>query len=251
MARQSFLKQREVQQFLKLGKKNGFVTREEFNNAFPQAYFKKEQKAILATYLLENNIKIHSNVAFIRKDGKLNGKKRGESKTYKLFVSKPNLLSPRQERVWKVLFAKLELRGLTPKTLNETEYDNDLPFPAARKLLKTCDGILVLGLKQTRIKSGVHRYGTKDSIKITDEYLSTPWNQIEAGMAFMLDMPVRFFAEKGVTQGVFEKGNHNYMIHQHKLTSTFLDGERLEKLLSDFYLEIAKYHGSKGRKNIV
>jgi hypothetical protein len=42
----------------------------------------------------------------------------------------------------------------------------------------------------------------------------TPWNQLETGILFALDLPLLVFREKGVSGGVFDHGVTDVFIHE-------------------------------------
>jgi hypothetical protein len=52
------------------------------------------------------------------------------------------------------------------------------------------DGMIVFGFKQTLINDGVYRPETDDTTKWEKIWLPSPWNEIEVGMASMMNIPV-------------------------------------------------------------
>lgn len=51
------------------------------------------------------------------------------------------------------------------------------------------DGAMIVGLEQFRVVEGIEKPAAEDT-EVQDIRLPTPWNHIEAGMAFMLDLPI-------------------------------------------------------------
>lgn len=84
----------------------------------------------------------------------------------------------------------------------------------------------MLGLRQTLIKDGLHKAHTADEVSLADCYLPTPWNQIEAGMAFMSKLPLLILKERGVRGGVFDAGSTDRFIHQADLNDGYLDSKQ-------------------------
>lgn len=55
---------------------------------------------------------------------------------------------------------------------------------------------------------GVYRYNTEDSRVVKNEFVSTPWNHIEVGMAVVHNIPVLLLVDEGIDDGAFH-GNIN------------------------------------------
>lgn len=81
--------------------------------------------------------------------------------------------------------------------------------------MRQCSGIVVLGLKQLHVKSGVDRPGTKREKVCKNVDLPTPWNHLESGMAFILDLPMLIIREEGVrAEGILDTGASDRFIHE-------------------------------------
>jgi len=74
------------------------------------------------------------------------------------------------------------------------------------RLINNADGTLVLGLRQLIVNSGVWRPDTPEEIELSAAWTS-PWMQIEAGMAIVSGIPVLVAPEAGVCEGVFAREN--------------------------------------------
>lgn len=131
-----------------------------------------------------------------------------------IFVSKPNALNPQQAEFWEAIKVLLTQKGLEYHCLGDTDFPNKAPLTAVKKLLRKCQGAIVLGLRQTHVISGVKKGGTPSQFELSNAYLGTEWNHIEAGMAYMNDLPLLIIRENGVQGGVFDAGNTDLFIHQ-------------------------------------
>jgi len=67
--------------------------------------------------------------------------------------------------------------------------------------LKQCVGALIVGVPQIEIADGTWKGGP-----VTGVVLPTEWNQIEAGLAHSLNLPLMVIAHEGISNGVFERG---------------------------------------------
>jgi hypothetical protein len=109
----------------------------------------------------------------------------------------------------------LKQNGITIKELNREDYaPNIKPIAMIKDTISKCDGVIVLGFKQVRIIMGVAKEGTDVSYPLENTFLPTPWNNIEATIAYMLDVPVLIVQEEGISGGIFDAGTTDFLIHQ-------------------------------------
>ena len=66
-------------------------------------------------------------------------------------------------------------------------------------------GIIAFGFKQLYIPKAIYRPDTTNNDIISSLWLSTPWNEIEAGMALMIGLPVLLVQDKDINQGLFDE----------------------------------------------
>lgn len=107
-----------------------------------------------------------------------------------VFVSRPTAVNAEQRSFCDALVDVLAREGLLARTLGVTDYPALAPLAEVLALMKQCSGALVLGLRQLHVESGELKAGSSAAAKVSDLYLSTPWNQIEAGMAVALERPL-------------------------------------------------------------
>jgi hypothetical protein len=159
---------------------------------------------------------------------------------HSVFVSKPNALNPSQGAFWRKLQHILAERDLRPRTLGETDYPNSAPIEAVRKVMAECHGAIVLGLRQLHVVEGVAKAGTTSELRLASVHLGSAWNQIECGMAYMLQLPLLIMKEGGVEEGVFGVGNTDRFIHQVELTGEWLSSPRFLQPFNEWIEEIHK-----------
>ena len=160
-----------------------------------------------------------------------------------IFISKPNALNPNQIEFWECLKRMLGERNLRLRTLGETDYPNRAPTEAVRRVMSECQGCIILGFRPLHIFECVVKEGTEKEAKLSDFYLPTAWNHIEAGMAFMLDMPILIVHENGVSSGVFDLGSTDRFIHQADLSENWLKSDQFLQPLNEWHEEVLKYIG--------
>jgi hypothetical protein len=91
--------------------------------------------------------------------------------------------------------------GLTLTTIPRASYSTS-PWDQLRKALSGANGAVILGFRQTVVERGRRRAGTPEQESAAGSYASA-WNQIEAGLAVMAELPVLVVPEHDARDGVF------------------------------------------------
>lgn len=162
-----------------------------------------------------------------------------------IFVSKPSkMMNNIQTKFYDKFQIVLNSRRLRLRSLGTTDYSNKAPIFGVLKILKQCKGIIILGMRQTYVIESISRDGTS----IGEFYLPTEWNNLEAGIAFALGLPMLIICENGISGGVFDKGVTDLHIHAVNLTTENVKGSATKHVTkyfeSDQFLQPLKewYH---------
>lgn len=91
----------------------------------------------------------------------------------------------------------IKMSGLSPRIMNENEWSHEQPLRAIKKIIKECKGTVVIAFARSKFKEGIEirKNGNRN---LSDISLPTPWNQIEAAMAYSFDLPLLVVAENGL-----------------------------------------------------
>ncbi|MGB5756690.1 MAG: hypothetical protein WBM50_07225 [Acidimicrobiales bacterium] len=114
-----------------------------------------------------------------------------------VFVSRPSQLDERQIEVFAWLEERLESLSLQPRTLGSSDFAVETPLREVLVLARHCAGGIILGFD---------RVGDRGS---------TPWNQLEAGILYGIDLPLLLFADPLVPQrdgGIFAVGSSDLYV---------------------------------------
>ena len=131
-----------------------------------------------------------------------------------VFVSAPTSLTDSQEASRKLVLSELERSGLEPRALGRSDYPTELPLREVLTIARHCAGAVILGFQQVRADSGASKPGTPEEKPITTPvFFPTPWNQLETGILFSLELPLLVFRETGISGGVFDEGVTDVFIH--------------------------------------
>jgi len=133
------------------------------------------------------------------------------------FVSRPNWAPAAIEAKLVDFYQLLEDAGFKANTIGKSEVPLRSPFEDVRRLMKKCQCTIVLGLPQIFMHTGTVKHVPIDS-HLT---LPTEWNQIEATMSLMLDLPTLVLLHKTVaSRGIFDRGAANVFVHEFNVLDT-------------------------------
>lgn len=121
-----------------------------------------------------------------------------------IFFSMPGNMSKADE------MTVLAYRQYLMKLGYEVIYYNRDTYPRFGQLsqikasIEKCAAMIAFGTKQTFIKEGVYRPGMSGERSINDSWLSTPWNEVEVGMATMIGIPILLVKDDDIEDGIFD-----------------------------------------------
>lgn len=130
-----------------------------------------------------------------------------------VFVSVGSTATPRQEAFVRAIEDRLRAEGLVPQTVGRTYFTADSPFTGVNQLMATCGGAVIVATERIHIARGTEKRGGPAESGLADVKLATPWNQIEAALAYSRRLPLLAIVEQGVREdGLLEKGFDWYVI---------------------------------------
>ncbi|MBW8035960.1 MAG: hypothetical protein FVQ79_10090 [Planctomycetes bacterium] len=127
----------------------------------------------------------------------------------RIFLSRPNWVAEGYLQGLKNFIQLLHARGLDPRTIGVTDQPTMSPMDEVIKLMRKCEGAIILGFPQIRINEGLIKdIPVKDPIS-----LATEWNHIEAALAHTLNLPILLIHDSSVIRGVFDRGATNIFLY--------------------------------------
>ena len=88
----------------------------------------------------------------------------------------------------------------------------DSPLKTVTELMDKCVGCLVIALERSYFPSGMEKRGGPKESPLSNVKLPTPWNQIEAAMAYSRGLPLMVVVEDGLRgEGLLERGYDWYV----------------------------------------
>jgi hypothetical protein len=129
-----------------------------------------------------------------------------------VFVSVGDTATEEQEAFVCAVEDRLRSEGLVPHTVGRNTFSADAPLKTVAKLLDNCAGAVIIALERLYFASGTEKRGGLKEVALTGVKLPTPWNQIEAAMAYSRGLPLMVIVEAGLkSEGLIERGNDWYV----------------------------------------
>ena len=127
----------------------------------------------------------------------------GARKRRQIFLSQPAVLTVEQQILVDRIAHLVEQGDVDVVRLRRQEYPGSGSLGELRRLMSGCSGLVIVGVRQLTVTDGTLRPGTPEEAQVRNVTLPTPWSQIEAGMAFALELPVLVVSDHLWDAGVF------------------------------------------------
>jgi hypothetical protein len=133
-------------------------------------------------------------------------------KELNVFVSVGGTATDKQEAFVRAVEERLRSEGLVPHTVGRNTFSADAPLKTVTELIEKCSGTVVIALERMYFSEGIEKRGGEKETSLTEIRLPTPWNQIEAAMAYAHGHPLMVIVEEGLkSEGLLERGNEWYV----------------------------------------
>lgn len=151
-----------------------------------------------------------------------------------IFVSVGSTATEQQEAFVRAVEDRLRSEGLSPHSVGRNTFSAAAPLKAVSELMSKCAGVVVIAFERTYFPAGTEKRGGKKEAPLSDVRIATPWNQIEAAMAYTLGRPILVIVEEGLrSEGLLERGNDWY-VQWVKLDMTALSTPEFNGVLADW-----------------
>ena len=140
----------------------------------------------------------------------------------------------------------LKTQDLSPRIMNENEWSFEQPLKAIKKIMQECEGAVVIAFTRMKFHSGIE---TKKNMKeeISNIALPTPWNHIEASMAYAFGLPLLVIAENGLkSEGLIENG-YDWQVYWTELDPNIVTTEKFVGFLGSWRKAVENFSQQKSQ----
>ncbi|UFZ07098.1 hypothetical protein LQG66_12670 [Bradyrhizobium ontarionense] len=161
-----------------------------------------------------------------------------------IFVSVGATANEEQEAFVRAVEDRLRSEGLVPQTVGRNTFSSDAPLKKIVELLDGCQGAVVIALERSFFQSGVEKRGGPHEAQLVDVKLPTPWNHIEAAMAYSRRLPLMVLVETGLkSEGLLERG-YDWFVQWVRPVSSALTTNEFNGVLADWKSKVEAYHAT-------
>jgi hypothetical protein len=161
--------------------------------------------------------------------------------TRNIFMSVGATSNEEQEAFVRAVEDRLRSEGLIPHTVGRNTFGADAPLKKVVELLDTCEGAVIIALERSFFPSGVDKRGGPNEIAVSNVRLPTPWNHIEAAMAYSRCLPLMVIVESGLkSEGLLERG-YDWYVQWIKPVPSTLTTLEFNGVLADWKSKVESY----------
>jgi hypothetical protein len=158
-----------------------------------------------------------------------------------IFVSVGATSNEGQETFVRAVEDRLRSEGLIPQTVGRNTFSSDAPLKKVVELLDDCQGAVVIALERSFFPSGVEKRGGPNQKELSNIMLPTPWNHIEAAMAYSRRLPLMVLVEAGLkSEGLLEHG-YDWYVQQIVPSPSALTTNEFNGVLADWKSKVVSY----------
>ncbi len=158
-----------------------------------------------------------------------------------IFISVGGTANEKQESFVSAIESRLKSEYLIANTVGRNKFSCDSPLKTIVELLDECSGTIIIALERTYFPMGIEKRGGRMESTISDVKFPTPWNQIEAAMAYSKGQPIMLIIEDGLrNEGLIEQG-HDWYVLRVKLDNSSLYSPEFNGVLSSWKKKVEEY----------
>lgn len=151
-----------------------------------------------------------------------------------VFLSVGGTATDHQEAFVCAVEDRLRSEGIIPHTVGRNTFSSDAPLKAVKEVMDQCAGTIVIALERTYFPSGIDKRGGPQESPLSEIKLPTPWNHIEAAMAYGRNHPLMVIVEEGIkNEGLLEPG-YDWYVQCIKLEHSALTSREFNGVLASW-----------------
>ena len=140
-----------------------------------------------------------------------------------VFISMGTPFTAHQADFSEALMELLRENRIDPRVMNKTDYPTGNPLKGISSVLAACDRAIVVAFERKHFPTGVEKRGSEAAVALGATSYPTPWNQIEAAMAYQRGLPILVLAEKELqVEGLLEE-KYDWYVDRIDINAVALD----------------------------
>lgn len=152
----------------------------------------------------------------------------------KVFLSVGATYTEKQEIFVEAFELFLGQNGCERLSVGRGDYFAKQPIVSARHLMQSADGVVVIAFTRQIIEKAIDKPESKDAKEIKNRSNPTVWNQLEAAMAFGLELPLLVIVEEGLHQEAMLKDRLEYRALVTNFEKEFFTSDEFKGIFKDW-----------------
>jgi hypothetical protein len=129
-----------------------------------------------------------------------------------IFISVGRTFSSQQEQFVSALEDFLRANGMNPRAVGRSEFAHKNPLSFVADIMSQCAATVIIAFERVHVADGSERRGSPEEQPVSNQNITTAWNQIEAAMAYSRGHSLFVIVENGCrTEGLLEPGYDWYV----------------------------------------
>lgn len=154
-----------------------------------------------------------------------------------IFISRPTILPEIYESSFQAFERFLDSKSIQPRRLGRSDYSRKPPLLGVIDLIKVCKGAIIIGYPQYKIFGHITKAGEEE--KVFNFLIPTPWNQIEAALAYQSQIPVMVIAQTDISGGIFDYGvTGEYVLKIDLSKNNWFEEESFQGIFKSWYDDV-------------
>ena len=158
-----------------------------------------------------------------------------------VYLSVGRTSTPQQEQFVQLIEEYLKNQDLTPRTLGRSVFRNQQSLKSIKELMEGCAGTIIIAFERTYIEQGLDQRGSSHQAQLLDAKLPTAWNQVEAGMTYVLGQPLFVLAEMGLRKEALLKDGFDWHVTEVRLDRSALSDPVFLQVFADWKKLVGEY----------
>lgn len=136
----------------------------------------------------------------------------------------------------------LRSQNLDARTIDEYGTTNKQPLTDVAIRMRLCYGAIILAFERTYIERGLSRRGVDGrEAALANVVLPPVWNQIEAAMAYTLDLPLLVVAERGLLDEGLLEDKYDWRVKRINLQDAVVEDPEFLGIFEDWRKNVIAY----------
>ncbi|MFH0816260.1 MAG: hypothetical protein V1934_05545 [Methanobacteriota archaeon] len=118
-----------------------------------------------------------------------------------------------QRKYLDALVIYLSRHGIVAETLGRSFWSIENPLRPVQQKMREVNGAVILAMERFHSEKGTYKEYSASGKVVNDQYFVTVWTQIEAAMAYQLELPLLILKDdRLVAEGMLDPGIHEWVI---------------------------------------